>query len=102
MNGLRFMMIVGALGLLGLLYTGCVKCPEPEPFEERFHPIVHQIYEEASRDQLEGHQGYHPSDSPITVEVVSDSQVRITYERDGQEVVEIYTVSDHHIFESML
>lgn len=81
--------------MVGLLIAGCVTCPEVEPIEDRIVPMVHQTYLESGdaryRDTF---RGIHPAESEITVEIVSDNQVRVSYEHDGQEVVEIYAVSE--------
>ena len=91
-----FLALTGiAFAIASILFSmGCVKCPELDPIEERAQPILEQVYIEMDRWVDGDSSSVHPAQTPIAVDVISDQQVRITYERDGQQVVEIYAVRD--------
>ncbi len=103
---MRDLLTLSAMALatlsMAIWSAGCVRCPEPDPLEERLHEIVYQTYVESGRIIDDETGAFHPAQSEITVEVVSDREVRVSYERDGQEVVEVYSVSEHHIHEEMM
>lgn len=103
---MRDLLTVSAMALVAsslvMWNAGCVQCPDPEPLEERLHEIVYQTYVESGRIIHNETGAFHPAQSEIVVEVVSDREVRVSYERDGQEVVEVYSVSEHQIHEEMM
>lgn len=93
---MRVVMAVAivSMGLLwSILQLGCVRCTDPEPLEERLVPIVEQFYEEVSRHARDDAEVFHPSETPIELHVISQNEVRVSYEKDGQEIIQHYAVS---------
>lgn len=98
MKRFPYVLIIAMGVAFGILLSGCVpSCPEPDPIEERLYPILYGVFVEETRipmaEYMELPPWEHPWTSELTIEIQSDEEVQISYERDGQQVVEVYEVS---------